>query len=172
MNMSFTQNAHTNQKLDIFIGAEVVAINAQASQDVNGGLAAAKQFLDRHFPLAKGSHAQVASYLVYYTHLLAFMTDGSQTGLAVPQQFVALSGHKSDPSSIVLKEGNTHLALTFDRQGELGRHDCADIENILLKIQGSRTETSVDIWTSLLNHPMNPAQLSFTAKDGSDYPLA
>lgn len=167
MNMSLTMNPHTNQLLDSFIGAEVVAINAQATKDVNGGLMAAKAFLDRHFPLAKGSHAQVTSYLVYYTHLLAFMADGTQTGLAFPHQFVALSGHKSEPSSIVLKDGTTQLALTFDRQGELGRHDCADIENILLQVQGP--QMPFPIWTSLLNQPMDNSQLSFTAKDGSDY---
>lgn len=60
------------------------------------------KMLDQVFPLFKGSHTDVASYLVYYDHLLAMFTDGSSTGLKTPSQLLDYSGHKTNPTSIIL----------------------------------------------------------------------
>jgi malate synthase len=94
-----------------------------------------KAYLDKHFPLATGSHADVKNYVVYYHHLLAFFDDGSQSGLANPSEFVALCGHKCSPDSIVLQQTQTglHLEMVFDRKGTRGAKDCAGIEDILVE---------------------------------------
>lgn len=94
-----------------------------------------KDYLDKHFPLATGSHADVKSYVVYYHHLLAFFDDGEQSGLDNPSQFVALCGHKCAPDSIVLKQSSTkqHIEIVIDRKGSRGSKDNAGIEAVLVE---------------------------------------
>ncbi len=90
----------------------------------------AKEFLDETFPLSIGSHSDVTSYMVYYQHLLAVFPDGSSCGLKAPRQFVALSGHKSEPTSVVLKNNGLHIEIIFDRNGVNGKKDLAGIDDI------------------------------------------
>ncbi|MBB1268442.1 malate synthase [Shewanella sp. SR44-3] len=169
MNMSLMNNIDTNQNLGSNSEANKVAALTQGVVEESTPSAKAKQFLDRHFPLSQGSHQEVISYLVYYTHLIAFMADGSQSGLKRPRQFVALSGHKSDPSCLVLKDGKTHLAINIDRQGLLGCQDQAGVNDVLLQAMPHKQLTQE--WTSLLNQDMLTRPLNVTAKDGSDYCL-
>ena len=103
MNMSTQANTKATQNLNHFIGEQFVATTNKLDRSIN-----AKELLDAQFPLAIGSHQDVTSYVVYYTHLLAFLKDGTQCGLQNPCQFVALTGHKSEPSSVVLKNNDTH----------------------------------------------------------------
>lgn len=169
MNMSLMNNVQTNQYLDSNTETNNVAALIQGVVARSTPSAKAKHFLDRHFPLSQGSHLEVMSYLVYYTHLIAFMADGSQSGLKRPRQFVALSGHKSEPSCLVLKDGKTHLAINIDRQGPLGSQDLAGVNDVLLQTMPHTKLTQE--WTSLLNQDMLTRPLSVTAKDGSDYCL-
>ncbi|MFT2092664.1 malate synthase G [Paraglaciecola sp. 2405UD69-4] len=101
----------------------------------------ARDFLDSSFPLASGSHHDVISYVVYYQHLLAFFADGSETGLLQPCQFVALTGPKSDPESVLLKNHGLHVEIVFNRNGTNGAGDSANIEDILVE---SAISTIVD----------------------------
>ncbi|WP_075187871.1 malate synthase G [Teredinibacter haidensis] len=93
----------------------------------------AREFLDEAFPLARGSHQDVTSYVVYYHHLLAFFPDGTESGLKRPGQFVALCGHKDDPESILLKNNGMHVEIQFDRNGSNGSHDLANIQDVLIE---------------------------------------
>jgi malate synthase len=95
----------------------------------------AKAYLDKHFALESGSHSDVKNYVVYYHHLLAFLKDGSQSGLANPSQFVALCGHKCAPDSIVLKQSSMtlHTEILFDRKGTRGANDNAGVQDILVE---------------------------------------
>jgi malate synthase len=103
--------------------------------DADGAQSNAKAYLDKHFALESGSHADVKNYVVYYHHLLAFLKDGSQSGLANPSQFVALCGHKCAPDSVVLKQSSMtlHTEIVFDRKGTRGTNDSAGIQDILVE---------------------------------------
>ncbi|QTH63304.1 malate synthase [Psychrosphaera ytuae] len=154
-----------------------------------------KQFLDSVFPLEHGSHKDVKSYVVYYRHLLAFLEDGTQAGLAHPEQFVALSGHKENPSSIVLKTNGYHVEILFNPCGEHGRRDKANIDDIQVETFEDKQKASEAQslehamtnrrWFSLLKKErhfkldangqpkyacLNVAK-EFTNKDGEDYQL-
>lgn len=94
---------------------------------------AGRDFLDEIFPLETGSHHNVSSYVVYYQHLLAFFADGGETGLQDPGQFVALNGHKENPESILLKNNGLHVELVFDRHGEVGKNDLANLQDIQIE---------------------------------------
>ncbi|MFT5235144.1 MAG: hypothetical protein ACI90A_000507 [Shewanella sp.] len=169
MNTSTMRSTQNEQQMNDLISAEVVsmdAYNASKSEDAMGN---AKGFLDKTFPLATGSHHDVSSYVVYYQNLLMFFKDGTHSGLRDPRQFVALNGHKSEPSAILLQDKGTHVALTFDRCGTTGSEDLANINDI--QLEGHQ------YWISLLNiDEQNMISTSlqdqvFTAKDGNDYLL-
>ncbi|WP_144211649.1 aldolase/citrate lyase/malate synthase family protein [Shewanella donghaensis] len=169
MNMTTMNNSTAAHNLNSFIEEQIVATSTDADKIAN-----AKVFLDNNFPLASGSHAEVSSYVIYYTHLLAFMEDGSQCGLQNPCQFVALTGHKSDPTSIVLKNNDTHVEVSFDRNGELGANDPAHIEDIQVALPIKNLPTPYKQWVSMLHSRCLPTEGNckvFTAKDGSDYAM-
>ena len=75
---------------DSFINEEVSILNGLNEKRVKELMTYSKSFLDKVFPLEQGSHQDVSSYVIYYKHLLAFFPDGSKSGLAIPNQFVAL----------------------------------------------------------------------------------
>ncbi|WP_438862778.1 malate synthase G [Neptunicella sp.] len=161
-------------------------------------IAYAKDFLDQAFPLTNGSHHDVTSYVVYFQHLMAFFPDGSNSGLKQPGQFVALSGHKSEPETIVLKNNGLHVEIQFDRNGFNGATDIANIDDILLEAAVSTiidcedsvaavdSEDKIEVyrnWLGLMQgnlqarfekdaktcvRKMNKDKL-FTAPDGEDY---
>jgi malate synthase len=121
-----------NSQWTSLFDADGAQANAKANANANAN---AKAYLDKHFALESGSHADVKNYVVYYHHLLAFLKDGSQTGLANPSQFVALCGHKCAPDSIVLKQSSKtlHTEILFDRKGTRGTNDNAGIQDILVE---------------------------------------
>jgi malate synthase len=105
------------------------------------------EILDQDFPLQNGSHKDVKEYVIYFCHMMAFFEDGSHCGLAYSKQFVAFSGHKEKPESIVLK-GNNRLVEVI-----LGHGD--SINN------SSKNETSISI--------EYPSHCTFTSVNGDDY---
>ncbi|NRD74390.1 malate synthase [Shewanella sp. VB17] len=169
MNTSTMRNTQNKQNINDLISAEIVSMDDYAVSASVNVVDQAKTFLDTVFPLAAGSHKDVSSYVVYYQNLLMFFKDGTHSGLRDPRQFIALNGHKSEPSAILLQDKGTHVALTFDRCGMRGSQDLADLEDI--QLEGHQ------YWISLLSiEEQNKISTSlqdqiFTAKDGSDYTL-
>lgn len=167
MELSTINSTQVNQNNN-YIGADLVDVNVVALTASDTTAPCAKAFLDAKFPLAKGSHKNVCSYVIYYQQLLVFMADGTQTGLRLPKQFVGLNGHKSEPTAILLKDNGTHVELSFDRKNESTSQDLANIKDIQLE--------GHDYWISLINientateSVMQKRVREFTAKDGSDY---
>lgn len=123
--------------------SEVVSMFTELDEQTNlQVINYSKQFLDSVFPLEHGSHKNVKSYVVYYRHLLAFLDDGTQSGLMHPEQFVALSGHKENPSSIVLKTNGYHVEVIFNPCGTHGRKDLANIDDIQVETFESKAPLS------------------------------
>lgn len=168
MDISTINNTANNHENNLYIGSEFADVNVVSLAADETTTPCTKTFLDNKFPLAKGSHKDACSYVVYYQQLLVFMKDGSQTGLRCSKQFVALNGPKSEPTVILLKDNGVHVELIFDRRSEKGAQDCANIEDIL--VEGHQ------YWISLVNVENTIVASSvldqvFTAKDGSDYTL-
>ncbi|MFC0119389.1 malate synthase [Pseudoalteromonas xiamenensis] len=145
----------------------------------NDQLTLAKQYLDDHCPLEFGSHQDVAHYVVYYRHLLAFFADGTHCGLDNSAQFVALCGHKEQPDTLLLKkQDGLHIELTINRKGRLGEQDLAHLDDVQIETPLAAMQNSERqrIWLSFVNgaQTLNSAYTGckcFTAKDGSDYVL-
>ncbi|MEI6859787.1 MAG: malate synthase [Shewanella sp.] len=169
MDISTISNEYGEQNVTNLINAGMINVEMAATVTDTDTMADAKKFLDDKFPLAKGSHKEVCSYVVYYQHLLMFFTDGTHTGLRHSGQFVALNGYKSEPDAILLNSNGIHVELSFDRSGKTGIKDQANIDDI--RIEGH------EYWISLVNieekRIIENSQASqlFTAKNGSEYPL-
>ncbi|GGA08206.1 malate synthase G [Neptunicoccus cionae] len=91
-------------------------------------IAWAKSYLDETFPLASGSHADVAQYSVVDGALQA---DG--VALATPEQFAGYRGDAANPSAVLLKANGLHAELTIDRDHQIGSADKAGVADILLE---------------------------------------
>ncbi|MBR9864081.1 MAG: malate synthase G [Rhodobacteraceae bacterium] len=91
-------------------------------------IAWAKAYLDETFPLASGSHADVARYSVVDGQLQA---DG--VVLATPSQFAGYRGDAANPSAVLLQTNGLHAELTIDRDHQIGSADKAGIADILLE---------------------------------------
>lgn len=192
MNMAIS--TPSNLGFDNFIQEEVAILSELNDQRMKELMAYSKGFLDKVFPLENGSHKNVSSYVIYYNHLLAFFPDGSKSGLESPKQFVALSGHKAEPTSIVLKSDGFHVELIFNKNGSRGIKDIAGIDDIQVetnKMTFSKTEAANDEnhqrhWFSMVRsddelvYDAEGKQVcrcvdlpkAFTDKYGNDYSLA
>jgi len=198
MNMAASHQTemNTTQGFDEFIKEEVSILSTLNEQRLREMMTYSKQFLDKVFPLENGSHQDVSSYVIYYKHLLAFFPDGSKSGLQQPKQFVALSGHKSEPTSIVLKNDGFHVELIFNKNGSRGIKDIAGIDDIQVETNkvnfggeiaanDENTQQKTRHWFSMMGNDdelVFDAQgqqvcrcvdvaKAFTDKNGEDYPL-
>ena len=125
-----SNNGTSTLGFDNFINEEVSILKALNDKRLQELMTYSKSFLDKVFPLENGSHQEVSSYVIYYNHLLAFFPNGEKSGLENPSQFVALSGHKSEPTSIVLKNDGFHVEMIFNKNGTRGMKDLAGIDDI------------------------------------------
>ena len=177
-------NARWGSLYDAFYGTDVIAkttgletnkgYNAARGEQV---IAKAKAFLDDVFPLESGSHKDVSSYVVYYHHLLAFFDDGSQTGLKQPSQLVAVNGQRSDPEAVLLKNNGLHVEIHFDRNGQNGVKDKANINDIVIEsalsaiidcedsVAAVDAEDKIDVYRNWLGLMQGTLEASFE-KDG------
>ncbi|CAM2993527.1 malate synthase G [Vibrio rarus] len=147
-------NARWGSLYDALYGSDVIAQTEpgmKAGKKYNPArgkhvIAYAKDFLDRVFPLDQGSHHDVESYTVYFNGLLAHFPDGTHTGLKRPCQFVAASDPEREPTSILLKNNGLHVEIIINRQGKIGKHDLAHIDDINIE---SALSTIMDLEDSI-----------------------
>jgi malate synthase len=95
-------------------------------------IAYARDFLDSATPLIDASHSQVVAYRVD-EGLVARLTNGNDTTLITPSQFAGYRGESNDPSALLLRHHGLHIELVIDRQGKIGRDDCAGIDDVILE---------------------------------------
>ena len=183
MNMLTFDKTEIEQQNKPFIAEAVFAVETISSNRQDEKQIKAKQLLDRLFPLENGSHQDVTSYVIDYRHILAFFKDGQHSGLKHPKHFVAYMGEKSDPDSILLKDGSgSHLEVIFGCRKGTGCVELVDIADIQLEtcttFSQIPTEPSMSAmrhWISLVrgDEKGKPKACSedkeFTAKSGEDY---
>ncbi|KIL73352.1 malate synthase G [Bacillus badius] len=96
-------------------------------------IAFARHFLDEAAPLAQGSHAESASYVVQDGELVVTLMDGSQTRLKNKQQLQGVQGEAAAPSAILLKNNGLHFEIQIDKNDPIGQTDAAGIKDILME---------------------------------------
>jgi malate synthase len=133
-------NARWGSLYDALYGTNVIpetdgASASGAFNPVRGErvVAYAMAFLDKHLTLASDSHASASQYAVVDGVLSVTLSDGSQTPLAQPDQFVGYSGQPDDPEVVLLRNNNLHIELQFDRDHPIGKTHPAGIKDVVLE---------------------------------------
>ncbi len=132
-------NARWGSFYDALFGTDVISDEGGAEagkgyNPVRGAkvIAHARAFLDAHFPLAAGSHADSTGYTVETGALVAALGESS-TGLADPTQFVGHSGDTDEPTSLLLRKHGLHADIRIDRTDNIGKDDAAGVADIDLE---------------------------------------
>jgi len=95
-------------------------------------IAWAKDFLDRHLPLAGVSHSSVTGWRVEAGRLLAQTATGT-AGLVDPAAFAGHRGDAAAPQAVLLRHHRLHLELVIDRAHPVGSTDAAGLADVLLE---------------------------------------
>ncbi|AIS56791.1 malate synthase [Vibrio coralliilyticus] len=183
MNMLTFDKTEIQKQDKPFIAEAVFAVEKMNSNQTTEKQVKAKQLLDRLFPLESGSHKDVTAYVIDYRHVMAYFKDGSHSGLKHSKHFVAYTGEKEDPESILFRDGTgSHVELTFGNHKGTGCVELVEIDDIQLETctmfpQESSEISAMRHWISLVkgDEKGKPRACTeakeYTAKNGDDYDL-
>jgi len=92
-----------------------------------------RDLLDTAVPLDNGSHHAATGYQVVNQRLLVTLDNGSEAGLANPEQLAGYLGTAENPASILLKNNRLHLEIQVDSAHQVGSTDKAGVKDIVLE---------------------------------------
>ena len=137
-------NARWGSLYDAFYGTDVIPETpgrekGSSYNPARGELVVAKaaEFLDSAVPLAGASHADVAAYGIGADEdgnrqLRAILSNGGNTGLADPDQFVGYV-NEEDPTSVLLVHNGLHIDIRIDRSHPVGAAHPAGVKDVVLE---------------------------------------
>lgn len=132
-------NARWGSLYDALYGTDAIPEDDGANRD--GGynpkrgekvVAYTKKFLDQHFPLAAGSHADATAYKAT-AGTLKIKTGVGETTLADAAQFKGFTGDAAKPDKVLLCKNNLHLEMNFDATHPIGKTDAASLSDVHLE---------------------------------------
>jgi malate synthase len=95
-------------------------------------IARGRAFLDEHFPLARGSHADASTYAVDDDGLAVTVKD-DVLRLADPAQLVGYRGTPDSPEALLLVHHGLHLEIQVDPDDPIGATDGAGVKDLLVE---------------------------------------
>ncbi len=133
-------NARWGSLYDALYGTDAIPETEGAARSAGGlnkaraalVVARGRAFLDAHFPLADGSHADAQAYRVRHGHLAVVLPSG-EVGLKDGAQFAGYSGEPGQPKGVLLKNHNLHAELVINPQNAIGRDDAAGVADIIME---------------------------------------
>ena len=105
-----------------------------------------RALMDRHFPLASGSHADATAYAVSGGALRVDLADGATAGLADLAQLAGYTGEAPAPDTVLLRKHGLHIELVIDRDHDIGRDDPAGVADVMVE---SALTTIIDLEDSV-----------------------
>ncbi len=133
-------NARWGSLYDALYGTDVIsedggAERAGAYNPVRGDkvIAYARDFLNRHCPLSRGSHRDANAYTVVNGALQVVLADGQISSLAQPEQFRGHTGETNSPTSILLRHNGLHIEIQIDPGSPIGATDPAGVKDVVLE---------------------------------------
>ncbi|OUY07363.1 malate synthase G [Acinetobacter populi] len=133
-------NARWGSLYDALYGFDVIPEDGGAEKGkgynpVRGAkvIAFAKDFLDKTFPLAQGSHADATKYAIENNKLAVSLKDGTTTALQHEAQFVGFNGDDASPTEIVLLNNGLHVIIEIDANSAIGQTDAAGVKDLVLE---------------------------------------
>ncbi|WP_162048374.1 aldolase/citrate lyase/malate synthase family protein [Vibrio taketomensis] len=182
MNMQTFENKDIQKNSTSFIASAVFAVEAIKADQAQEKQMKAKQLLDRLFPLESGSHSDVTEYVIDLRHVMAYFKDGTHSGLKHPKHFVAFTGDRDHPHSILFRDGSgSHMEVTFGCNKGTGCVEFVEIKDIQMEtcttFPQAECNSVMRHWISLIKGDMNGKPTActedkeYTAKNGDDYRL-
>ena len=101
-------------------------------------VAYAADFLDQAVPLASGKHADAVKYEVredgsgWWT-LVVTLSDGSESALAQPSQFIGYNEKNGALSEILLRNHGLHVEIRIDPSHPIGKEHAAGVCDVILE---------------------------------------
>ncbi|WP_248582252.1 malate synthase G [Nocardioides sp. InS609-2] len=145
-------NARWGSLYDALYGTDVISQEGDLApgegyNKVRGDevIARARAFLDEHFSLASGSHADAASYAVDDDGLAVTVKD-DVVRLADPSQLVGFRGTAEAPEAVLLVHHHLHVEIQVDHDDAVGSTDAAGVKDLLLE---SAVSTIMDLEDSV-----------------------
>jgi malate synthase len=145
-------NARWGSLYDALYGSDVVSqdgdlapgdtYNKRRGDEV---IARGRAFLDEHFPLASGSHADATSYAVDADGVAVTVKD-DVVRLAAPAQLVGYRGAAEAPEAVLLVHHGLHVEIQVDPDDPIGATDAAGVKDLLLE---SAVSTIMDLEDSV-----------------------
>ena len=130
-------NARWGSLYDALYGTDALAppVATKGYDPARGALviAYARDFLDRAAPLATRSHGDAVAYIVSPRGLTVRLKDGTETGLAVPAQFVGYRGAATAPNAVLVLHNGLHLDIQIDHGHPIGKDDPAGVADVLVE---------------------------------------
>ena len=132
-------NARWGSLYDALYGSDAIgegggAERAGAYNPVRGArvIAWARDFLERHVPLAAGRHGEATAYRVEAGALVVDTPTGPRA-LSEPAQFRGYIGAPERPAAILLRHNGLHLEIQIDPDSPIGAEDKAGVKDLLLE---------------------------------------
>ena len=145
-------NARWGSLYDALYGSDVIPREGDLApgdsyNTVRGNevIARGRAFLDDHFPLTDGSHADATAYAVDGEGLAVTVKDGV-VRLAEPSQLVGSRGDTTAPEAVLLVHHGLHVEIQVDRDDAIGSGDGAGVKDLLLE---SAVSTIMDLEDSV-----------------------
>ena len=133
-------NARWGSMYDALYGTDIIteengaekgkSYNSQRGQHV---VNYCREFLDKYFPLEKGSHKDTVSYVINDNSLQVTLSNDEKTILKDDSKFVGYQGQLDNPLCILLKNNNLHVEIIIDKSGVIGAKDPAGINDIIIE---------------------------------------
>lgn len=96
-----------------------------------------EDFLDKIFPLQRGSHSRVKLYELHRAggkcQLFASLEGNGSVGLADTARFVGYRAHGEELMSILLKNHGLHVEIQIDRAHPVGKTHHAGVKDVLVE---------------------------------------
>ncbi len=145
-------NARWGSLYDALYGSDVVPHDGDLApgegyNKVRGAevIARGRAFLDEHFPLATGSHADATAYAVDAEGAAVTLKD-EVVRLADPTQLVGHRGAAESPEAVLLVHHGLHVEVQVDPEDSIGATDAAGVKDLLLE---SAVSTIMDLEDSV-----------------------
>jgi malate synthase len=136
-------NARWGSLYDAFYGTDILPESpgrekGSSYNPARGELvvAEAAKVLDDVTPLASGSHADAAGYLLgdgATPELRVLLADGGNTGLKAPAQFVGYRASDNELTNVLLQHNGLHLDIQIDRDHPVGSAHAAGVKDVLME---------------------------------------
>ncbi len=133
-------NARWGSLYDALYGTDIIpeddgAERAGKYNPVRGQkvIAFARDFLDTHIPLNKGSHHQAQRYSLINNKLIVTLNNDLDTTLKFPEQYCAFQGDINQPTSLLFTNNGLHFEINIDKESIIGQSDIAGVSDITLE---------------------------------------